>query len=50
MQFWSGGKNWRCNLDINNISVDKHEWKRNLVDELKRVIPGCYLESTLEAQ
>lgn len=32
------------------IVVDKHEWKRNLVDELKRVIPGCYLESTLEAQ
>lgn len=30
------------------IVVDKYEWKRNLVDELKRVIFGCYLESILE--
>lgn len=30
------------------IVVDKYEWMRNLVDELKRVIFGCYLESILE--
>lgn len=32
------------------IVLDKHEWKRNLVDKLERVIPGSYLEITLEAQ